>query len=113
MTFDTKIFYIIIKYIIILTLILDLPEVGSESKKSKRGRRKGAKNRLKLDPDTGQLVRTLIKRPRKQSPTKKSRPIQSNTVTEESILLTDHASLWSAAMASWPPGAAAPSFPGI
>ena len=35
-------------------------------KKSKRGRRKGAKNRLKLDPDTGQLVRTLLKRPRKQ-----------------------------------------------
>ena len=37
-----------------------------EVKKSKRGRRKGAKNRLKLDPDTGQLVRTLMKRPRKQ-----------------------------------------------
>ena len=90
----------------------DVAVVGS-LKKSKRGRRKGAKNRLKLDPDTGQLVRTLIKRPRKQSPTKKSRPIQSNAVTEESILLTDHASLWSAAMASWPPGAAAPSFPGI
>ena len=40
--------------------------VAGEIKKSKRGRRKGAKNRLKLDPDTGQLVRTLMKRPRKQ-----------------------------------------------
>ena len=40
-----------------------------EVKKSKRGRRKGAKNRLKLDPDTGQLVRTLMKRPRKQQQT--------------------------------------------
>ena len=40
--------------------------VAGEAKKSKRGRRKGAKNRLKLDPDTGQLVRTLMKRPRKQ-----------------------------------------------
>ena len=39
---------------------------AAEVKKSKRGRRKGAKNRLKLDPDTGQLVRTLMKRPRKQ-----------------------------------------------
>ena len=39
---------------------------AGEVKKSKRGRRKGAKNRLKLDPDTGQLVRTLMKRPRKQ-----------------------------------------------
>ena len=43
----------------------DVAVVGS-LKKSKRGRRKGAKNRLKLDPDTGQLVRTLMKRPRKQ-----------------------------------------------
>ena len=104
-------------------------------KKSRRGRRKGAKNRLKLDPDTGQLVRTLIKRPRKQSPSsKKSRPtitssvmsgastsnITSNPSThhshptlasvsaEESILLTDPASLWSAAMASWPPVTVAP-----
>ena len=47
----------------------DVAVVGS-LKKSKRGRRKGAKNRLKLDPDTGQLVRTLIKRPRKQCPNK-------------------------------------------
>ena len=45
--------------------ILNAAAAG-EVKKSKRGRRKGAKNRLKLDPDTGQLVRTLMKRPRKQ-----------------------------------------------
>ena len=43
-----------------------LNAAAGEVKKSKRGRRKGAKNRLKLDPDTGQLVRTLMKRPRKQ-----------------------------------------------
>lgn len=43
------------------------PNVTDDAKKSKRGRRKGAKNRLKLDPDTGQLVRTLMKRPRKNS----------------------------------------------
>lgn len=43
-----------------------IADAAGEVKKSKRGRRKGAKNRLKLDPDTGQLVRTLMKRPRKQ-----------------------------------------------
>ena len=160
----------------------DVAVVGS-LKKSKRGRRKGAKNRLKLDPDTGQLVRTLIKRPRKQCPnstksttsnnSKKFRennistnssstvisaavsnttaaaaflrplqpppatavvgamPILSNTsnasaaaavvateMAAESILLTDHASLWSAAMASWPSSSAGTIvtqsvFPGI
>ena len=47
-------------------LVGGLVVAAGEAKKSKRGRRKGAKNRLKLDPDTGQLVRTLMKRPRKQ-----------------------------------------------
>ena len=64
-------------------------------KKSRRGRLKGAKNRLKLDPDTGQLVRTLNKRPRtrtaKVSPKKRKK--EENNVT---ILLNEHAaqSLW-------------------
>merc|ERR1719323_1953144 len=116
---------------------LDLSEADC-GKKSRRGRRKGAKNRLKLDPDTGQLVRTLIKRPRKQSPSSKklraltssvtsgastsnitshpsthhSHPTLASVSAEESILLTDPASLWSAAMASWPPVTVAPpTFP--
>lgn len=71
------------------------------AKKSKRGRRKGAKNRLKLDPDTGQLVRTLWKRPRKDKSLKnpsgmKQRPRKGeNQVNED--MLNEHAALW------WPP----------
>ena len=42
------------------------PSLATGDKKSRRGRRKGAKNRLKLDPDTGQMVRTLWKAERKK-----------------------------------------------
>ena len=69
----------------------DVAVVGS-LKKSKRGRRKGAKNRLKLDPDTGQLVRTLIKRPRKQCPnsTKSTTSNNSKKFRENNISTTCH-----------------------
>ena len=66
-------------------------------KKSRRGRIKGAKNRLKLDPDTGQLVRTLVKKPRSKS-TKSSTPRKRKKIEENNvaILLNEHAaqSLW-------------------
>ena len=76
---------------------------GGSLKKSKRGRRKGAKNRLKLDPDTGQLVRTLIKRPRKQCPNKsggnnsnkkfrENTPLTSSTVNISAVS-TSHSEL--------------------
>merc|ERR1712008_395827 len=58
---------------------------AGEAKKSKRGRRKGAKNRLKLDPDTGQLVRTLMKRPRKQHTSLNNAAILPSTVVTAAV----------------------------
>jgi hypothetical protein len=90
------------------------PVVVEDAKKSKRGRRKGAKNLLKLDPDTGNLVRTLVKRTRKihngsvSKKTSKNRSLGAKQLAGNSSAPTmqvmhDHtpASLWT--VATWPP----------
>ena len=75
-----------------------LPIVENNEKKSRRGRLKGAKNRLKLDPDTGQLVRTLYKKPRVgRGPGKATSPKKRKKVEESNVtVLLEHsaANLW-------------------
>ena len=81
---------------------LDISLEDNEMKKSRRGRLKGAKNRLKLDPDTGQLVRTLNKRPRGRGPAKSPSKKRIKKTEEQNnvTVLLEHS-----AQALWWPGA--------
>ena len=82
-------------------LILNPPPLIEQSaEKSRRGRRKGAKNRLKLDPDTGQLVRTLFKKAKvkKEPAFRKAKPRREKANDPASAAAS---ALWT--VATWPP----------
>ena len=95
-----------------LEIILNPPPLAEvTTEKSRRGRPKGAKNRLKLDPDTGQLVRLLPTKKQKvkkeggaPTPRKPRAKKDKSKDQNSSAALSDQSTasaLWS--VTGWPP----------
>ncbi len=79
------------------------PFEETATEKTRRGRIKGRKNKLKLDPDTGQLVKLLPSKKKKDgsSPRKpRGRPPKERASIHDSVTAPPPSSLWT--MATWP-----------